>query len=138
RPEAEEPVWSRKAGAWFNAVIAWYGKVLNRVLEHQPLVLAVAVGTLVLTIFLYIIIPKGFFPVQDTGLIQVITEAPQTVSYDAMAGRQEALAAVIMRDRDVVSLSSFIGVDGTNTTMNTGRMLINLKPLDERSERAAT
>ena len=137
RPEAEEPAWSRKAGAWFNALIAWYGKLLNWVLEHQPLTLAVAVGTLVLTIVLYIYIPKGFFPVQDTGVIQVITEAPQTVSYAAMARRQEALAAAIMKDHDVDSLSSFIGVDGTNTTINTGRMLINLKPRAERKGTAA-
>ncbi|MGD1032197.1 MAG: MdtB/MuxB family multidrug efflux RND transporter permease subunit [Opitutaceae bacterium] len=137
RPASEEPVWSRKAGEWFNSLIAWYGKVLNRVLEHQPLVLAIAVGTLVLTVFLYIVIPKGFFPVQDTGLIQVITEAPQDVSYLAMASRQQALASAIMRDRDVESLASFVGVDGTNTTLNTGRMLINLKPLEERKQRAA-
>ncbi len=137
RPESEEAAWSRKAGAWFNAVIAWYGKVLNWVLDHQPLTLAVAVGTLVLTIVLYIVVPKGFFPLQDTGVVQVITEAPQTVSYAAMARRQEALAVALLRDRDVESLSSYIGVDGTNTTINTGRMLINLKPREERKGTAA-
>jgi multidrug efflux pump len=91
----------------------------------------------VLTILLYVFIPKGFFPVQDTGLIQAITEAPQSVSYADMAQRQQQLAAVILKDPDVVSLSSFIGVDGTNITLNSGRMLINLKPVDDRSANAS-
>jgi len=95
--------------------------------------LRVAIGTLVLTCLLYILIPKGFFPIQDTGVIQGISEAPQSVSFTAMAERQQALAKVILQDPDVESLSSFIGVDGINTTMNSGRMLINLKPHDERS-----
>ena len=99
--------------------------------------LLVAVGTLLLTAVLYIVIPKGFFPVQDTGLIQVITEAPQTVSYDAMAGLQQRVADIILQDPDVESLSSFIGIDGTNTTLNTGRMLLNLKPRDERAATAS-
>ena len=102
-------------------------------LDHQPLTLLVAVATLGLTVFLYVVIPKGFFPVQDTGLIQGISEAAPSVSFEAMAQRQQALAAAILKDPDVVSLSAFIGVDGTNTTLNSGRFLINLKPRDERS-----
>ena len=105
-------------------------------LDHQALTLLVAVGTLVLTALLYVVIPKGFFPVQDTGLIQVITEGPQSVSYEAMAERQQALAAEILKDPAVESLSSFVGVDGTNTTLNTGRMLVNLKPKADRSDTA--
>jgi multidrug efflux pump len=107
------------------------------VLDHQSLTLTVAAGTLVLTVFLYIVVPKGFFPVQDTGLIQGISEASQSVSYAAMAERQEALAAAILKDPDIDSLSSFIGVDGSNTTLNAGRFLINLKPRDERSATAS-
>ena len=106
-------------------------------LEHQPLTLAVAVGTLVLTVLLYVLVPKGFFPVQDTSLIQAITEAPQSVSYGDMARRQANLAAAILKDADVVSLSSFIGVDGSNVTLNSGRMLINLKPVAQRSASAS-
>ena len=87
-------------------------------------------ATLALTAFLYIVIPKGFFPIQDTGLIQGISEAPQSISYAAMAERQQELAEAILKDPDVESLTSFIGVDGTNTTLNTGRFLINLKPHD--------
>jgi multidrug efflux pump len=136
RPPEDEPAWSRKAAGWFDAMIAQYARLLEWVLRHQALTLAVAVGTLVLTAALYIIIPKGFFPLQDTGLIQVITEAPQTVSYEAMANVQERIADLILQDPDVESLSSFIGVDGSNTTLNTGRMLLNLKPRDERSSNA--
>jgi len=99
--------------------------------------LLVAVGTLGLTVFLYVVIPKGFFPVQDTGLIQGISTAPPSVSFDAMAQRQQALAAAILKDPDVVSLSSFIGVDGVNPTLNTGRFLINLKPRDKRRTSAS-
>ena len=135
RPE-DEPAWSRKAGAWFEAIIAQYGRLLRWVLGHQTLTLLVAVGTFVLTALLYIVIPKGFFPVQDTGLIQVITEAPQSTSYAAMAQRQEAMAEAILQDPDVDSLSSFIGIDGTNTTLNTGRMLVNLKPREQRTSTA--
>src|SRR5690606_12516250 len=94
--------------------------------------LLVAIGTLVLTAQLYIFIPKGFFPIQDTGVIQGISEAPQSISFQAMAERQQALAKVILQDPDVESLSSFIGVDGTNTTMNSGRIQINLKPFAKR------
>jgi multidrug efflux pump len=123
----------RKTQEWFDRIIARYGVWLDWVLDHQPLTLLVAVVTLCLTVFLYVVIPKGFFPVQDTGLIQGISEAPASISFAAMAERQEALAAAILKDPDVVSLSSFIGVDGTNATLNAGRFLINLKPRDERS-----
>jgi multidrug efflux pump len=128
---------ARKSQEWFDALIAEYGRLLNWVLDHQPLTLLVAVGTLALTVFLYVVIPKGFFPVQDTGLIQGISEAAPSVSFEAMAQSQKALAAAILKDPDVVSLSSFIGVDGTNTTLNSGRLLINLKPRDERSTSAS-
>jgi multidrug efflux pump len=137
RPESEEPAWSRKAGAWFNAMIAQYARLLRWVLDHQMLTLGVAIATLALTVFLYIVIPKGFFPDQDTGLIQVITEAPQSISYAAMASHQNDLAAAILKDPDVVSLASFVGVDGTNTTLNTGRMLVNLKSRDDRKATAS-
>src|SRR5881398_2034962 len=110
--------------------------MLNWVLDRQGATLVVAIATLALTVLLYVLIPKGFFPVQDTGAIQGITEAPQTISFAAMAERQQALARIILQDPSVESLSSFIGVDGTNTTLNSGRMLINLKPLSKRSSRA--
>ena len=126
----------RKSGEIFERVIARYGRMLEWVLDRQGATLVVAIATLMLTIVLYILIPKGFFPVQDTGAIQGITEAPQTISFAAMAERQQALARVILQDPAVESLSSFIGVDGTNTTLNSGRMLINLKPLAQRSARA--
>jgi len=137
-PESsEQSGFARWSNEKFQALIDNYGKALNWVLERQPLTLAVAVGTLVLTVLLYAFVPKGFFPVQDTSVIQAITEAPQTVSYGDMARRQANLAAAILKDPDVVSLSSFIGVDGTNVTLNSGRMLINLKPVDERSASAS-
>jgi multidrug efflux pump len=132
RRASEMSAVARRSQQWFDALIAGYGRLLTLVLDHQPLTLLVAVATLVLTVFLYIVIPKGFFPVQDTGLIQGVSEASPSVSFDAMAQRQQALAAEILKDADVVSLSSFIGVDGTNPTLNTGRFLINLKPRDER------
>jgi multidrug efflux pump len=135
---ADEPKWSRAVGAWFDRVIAAYGRRLTWVLNHQKLTLTVAVGTVVLTAFLYIVVPKGFFPVQDTGLIQMITEGPQSVSYVGMARLQQALAEAVLKDPDVESLSSFVGVDGINTTLNTGRMLINLKPKEERKNSAST
>jgi len=106
---------------------------LTWVLEHQRLTLWAATGTLVLTALLYLLIPKGFFPDQDTGLIQGVSEAGESVSYAAMADRQQALAVAILTDPDVESLSSFIGVDGNNVTINSGRFLINLKPRGERS-----
>ena len=121
----------------FEEVIAFYGRTLQWVLQHQYSTLLVAAATLVLTIFLYIIVPKGFFPVQDTGVIQGISEGPQDVSFPAMAQRQQDLGDVILKDPAVESLSSFIGVDGTNTTLNSGRMLINLKPLEQRKINAA-
>src|SRR5436305_6013758 len=127
RPVERMSPFARQTQEWFDRVIAEYGRLLTWVLDHQPLTLLVAIATLVLTVFLYIVIPKGFFPVQDTGLIQGISEAPSSVSFAAMAERQQALADAILKDPDVVSLSSFIGVDGTNTTLNSGRFLINLR-----------
>ena len=131
-PEAEQSWFYRQSGAFFDNIIARYGKALNWVLEHQNATLVVAVGTLALTVVLYIFIPKGFFPIQDTGVIQGISEASQSSSFGAMAERQQALAKVVLEDPAVESLSSFIGVDGTNTTLNSGRILINLKPHDTR------
>jgi multidrug efflux pump len=121
------------SGRWFSALVAWYGRQLTWVLEHQRLTLWAASATVVLTALLYLLIPKGFFPDQDTGLIQGVSEAGESVSYAAMAQRQQALAAAILTDPDVESLSSFIGVDGNNVTINSGRFLINLKPRGERS-----
>jgi multidrug efflux pump len=121
----------------FQAVIDYYGRTLTVVLRHQPLTLFVAVGTLGLTVMLYVWIPKGFFPVQDTGVILGISEAPQAASFPAVAKGQQALAAKILQDPAVASLTSFIGVDGTNTTLNSGRIQINLKPLDERKASAS-
>ena len=121
----------------FQRVIDFYGRTLQWVLQRQTATLLVALGTLILTIILYILIPKGFFPVQDTGVIQGISEAPQSISFDAMSQRQQALARVILKDPAVQSLSSFIGVDGTNTTLNSGRIQINLKPLEERKINAS-
>ena len=132
-PERDRTAFDLKAEQVFNAVIARYGRALNWVLDRQPMTLLVAVLTLALTVLLYIFIPKGFFPVQDTGMIQGISEASQSVSYEAMADRQNQLAEAILKDPDVESLSSFIGVDGTNQTLNTGRFLITLKPHDSRN-----
>ena len=137
RHPSEMSLVGQKNRQWFDALIAQYGRLLTWVLDHQPLTLLVAIGTLALTVFLYIVIPKGFFPVQDTGLIQGISEAEPSVSFEAMAQRQKDLAAAILKDPDVVSLSSFIGVDGTNTTLNAGRFLINLKPRDQRRASAS-
>jgi multidrug efflux pump len=116
----------------FEGMIAFYGRTLNFVLGYQTITLFVAVGTLILTVVLYVTIPKGFFPIQDTGVIQGISQAPETISFDAMAKKQQELAKVVLQDPAVESLSSFIGADGTNTTLNSGRMSINLKPLDQR------
>ncbi len=127
----------RKSEAAFNWVIAKYASTLQWVLRHQRLTLSVTVGTLVATIFLYIIVPKGFFPVQDTGVILGVSQAPQTVSFVAMSERQQDLAKVILQDPAVESLSSFIGIDGINTTLNSGRIQINLKPLEERKINAS-
>jgi multidrug efflux pump len=116
----------------FNRTIERYGGSLQWVLRHQAATLAVAIATLVLTILLYIFVPKGFFPVQDTGVIQAISQGPQTVSFPAMVELQQAAAKIILQDPAVDSLSSFVGIDGTNVTLNSGRFLINLKPLAER------
>ncbi len=133
----EESGIARWSNAKFQALIDHYGSALRWVLDRQPMTLLVAIATLILTILLYVFIPKGFFPVQDTGVIQAITEAPQSVSFAEMSRRQAAMAAVILQDPDVVSLSSFIGVDGSNITLNSGRMLINLKPVSDRKENAS-
>jgi multidrug efflux pump len=132
-PDQERSAFDLKAEQVFNNVIAAYGRALNWVLDRQPTTLLVAVATLALTVLLYVLIPKGFFPVQDTGLIQAITEASQSVSYDEMADLQGKLAEAVLKDPDVVNVSSFVGVDGTNQTLNTGRFLITLKPHDERN-----
>ncbi len=113
-------------------MIGFYGRTLNFVLRHQFVTLLIAIATLAGTIWLYIIVPKGFFPVQDTGVILGISEAPQTISFAAMSERQQTLAKVILRDPAVESLSSFIGIDGTNTTLNSGRIQINLIPIEQR------
>ncbi len=131
-PEEEQGRFFRASGLFFDRVIARYGRMLDWVLERQRATLWVAAGTLALTVLLYVVIPKGFFPVQDTGLIQGISEAPQTISFPAMAERQQALARAVLEDPAVESLSSFIGVDGVNITLNSGRLLINLKPLESR------
>ena len=137
-PEGEGSRFFTATQRLFDRIIEAYGRTLTVVLRHQGLTLAVAVGTLVLTVVLYVFIPKGFFPVQDTGIIQGISEAPQSISFTAMAERQRALVEVILKDRAVDSVSSFIGIDGTNTSLNSGRILINLKPLDERKDTVET
>ena len=126
-----------ESGRWFAAVVEWYGRRLTWVLDHQRLTLYVATATVALTVILYVLIPKGFFPEQDTGLIQGVSEATESVSYAAMAGRQQMLAAAILKDPDVLSLSSYIGIDGNNVTLNSGRFLVNLKPRGERSTNLA-
>jgi multidrug efflux pump len=131
--EVRENAFQRLTREALDRLIDGYAVMLRWVLDRQAATLLVAVATLALTVWLYIIIPKGFFPVQDTGLIQGISEAPQSISFAAMSERQQALAAVVLKDPDVESLSSFIGVDGTNITLNSGRFLINLKPHDARS-----
>ncbi len=135
--EQEQGRFYRTSGAWIDWMIAWYGRGLQWVLKHQPLTLLVAVATLGLTVLLYLVVPKGFFPAQDTGVIQGISEAPQSVSFAAMSERQQQLSAVILEDPAVQSLSSYIGVDGDNATLNSGRLLINLKPHGERDLTAA-
>ncbi len=136
-PEAQQGRMYRASERVFESMIAFYGRTLRYVLRFQLVALLVAVATLALTIFLYIIIPKGFFPVQDTGVIQGISQAPPTVSFARMADLQKQLAAVILADPAVESLSSFIGPDGTNTTLNSGRFSINLKPLAQRDLNAS-
>jgi multidrug efflux pump len=127
-PPEKQGKFFRKTGEMFDRVIARYGKGLDWVLDHQPLTMIVFVCTLALTVILYIAIPKGFFPLQDTGLIQAISEGPQTASFTAMSNRSRSLAQAILEDPAVESVSSFIGVDGTNITLNAGRLLIALKP----------
>ncbi len=136
-PEAQQGRFYHAAGQFFERMIASDGRMLTWVLDRQGITLAVAVGTLALTALLYLAVPKGFFPVQDTGVIQGITEAQQTVSFAAMAERQRDLAAEVLKEPAVNSVSSFIGIDGTNATINSGRMLINLKPKAERDGDAA-
>ncbi len=132
------PVHTHAKPGFLDAVIARYGKMLDWVLEHQRLTLAITVGTMAVTAGLYLVVKKGFFPLQDNSALQAVTEAPQSISFSAMAERQQALAAKILEDDAVASLSSFIGVDGTNATLNSGRMLINLKPHGERRDSAFT
>ena len=132
KPESEQGRLYHWSESVFNGIIKGYGSTLTMVLRHQTITLLIAIGTLGLTLWLYIILPKGFFPVQDTGVILGISEAPQTISFDAMSNRQQALVKVIRQDPAVLNLSSFIGIDGTNTTLNSGRIQINLKPVEER------
>jgi multidrug efflux pump len=129
-----ETTFARRNRETFDWVVGRYDRALNWVLDRQGITLLVAIATLALTTYLYIVIPKGFFPVQDNGLLQGITQAPQSISTAAMAERQQALAEIILKDPDVQSLSSFIGVDGTNQTLNSGRLLINLKPKGDRDD----
>ena len=126
---------SRASEAMFDKIIARYGVLLRRVLNHPWLTLSVALSTLAITVLLWMVIPKGFFPVQDNGIIQGTVQASQSVSYTNMAQRQQEVASVIMKDPAVQSLTSFVGVDGTNSALNSGRLQINLKPLDERDDR---
>jgi multidrug efflux pump len=126
----------RASVRFFDRTIAFYGRTLKVVLEHQTLMLLIALATLVLTVAIYIVIPKGFFPVQDTGVIQGISQAPESISFDAMVEKQQELTKIILQDPAVESLSSFIGADGINTTLNSGRISINLKDLSERDLRA--
>jgi multidrug efflux pump len=136
-PKEQQSRFHQASERVFEQMIVFYGRTLKFVLRYQTITLLVAVGALVLTVFLYIVIPKGFFPVQDTGVIQGISQAPQTISFSAMAKKQQELAKVILQDPAVESLSSFIGADGTNTTLNSGRLSINLKPLSDRNLSAA-
>jgi len=133
KSQSEQGWFYRKSEDFFNYVIAKYAVGVRWVIRHQFITLMVTLGTFVLTVWMYIIVPKGFFPVQDTGVLLGITDAPQTISFNAMAERQQALAKVILQDPDVLSVSSFIGIDGTNDTLNSGRIQINLKDRDHRS-----
>ncbi|UXZ25233.1 MdtB/MuxB family multidrug efflux RND transporter permease subunit [Pseudomonas sp. YeP6b] len=135
--EEDQSRFYKASGAWIDWLIARYASMLQWVLNHQPLTLLVAIATLGLTVVLYLVVPKGFFPVQDTGVIQGISEAPQSISFAAMSQRQQELAKVILADPAVDSLSSYIGVDGDNATLNSGRLLINLKAHGQRDLSAA-
>ncbi|MCU1293114.1 MAG: acriflavin resistance protein, partial [Bryobacterales bacterium] len=137
RPEAQQGRFYRVSEQFFERMIAFYGRTLEWVLNWQTATLLVAVATLVLTVVLFILIPKGFFPVQDTGVIQGVSEAAQSISFSEMAERQQALSKVILQDPAVESLSSFIGIDGTNLTLNNGRIQINLKPIEGRDATAS-
>ncbi|MCU1244179.1 MAG: acriflavin resistance protein, partial [Acidobacteria bacterium] len=136
--EGEHGRFYQASERWFQKIIDAYGRTLRFVLGHQTITLLVTLGTLVLTIFLYIIVPKGFFPLQDTGMILGVSEAPESTSFPRMAGLQQRLAEIVLKDPDVASVSSFIGIDGTNTTANVGRIQISLKPRETRNADAAT
>jgi len=136
-PEEKHGAFFRVTGAFIDRCIARYADALRWVLRHQTMTLIVAAGTLALTVLLYVLVPKGFFPVQDTGLIQAVTEAPQSISFPAMAERQRALVGAILQDPAVDTVSSIVGVDGVNATLNSGRLMINLKPLTERDASAS-
>jgi multidrug efflux pump len=136
-PESQQSWFYRTSEKAFDRMIAFYGRTLKVVLRFQTITLLVALGTLALTIYLYIVIPKGFFPEQDTGVIQGISQAAPSISTEAMAQKQQELAGIILKDPAVESLSSFIGADGTNMTLNSGRISINLKPIEERKISAA-
>ena len=135
-PEERQSRFYRKSGQFFDKLIAGYDRLLTVVLNHQRLTLLVALATLGLTALLYLVVPKGFFPEQDTGQIQAVTLASQDVSFAEMSRRQQQLAQIVLKNPAVESLSSTIGVDGNNTSLNSGRMQINLKPFDQRDERA--
>jgi multidrug efflux pump len=137
KKDAREGRFYKASERVFEGTIAFYGRTLTWVLKHRTLTLGVAAGTLALTVFLYVVIPKGFFPVQDTGQIQGVSEADQSVSFSEMSRLQQRLAAVILEDPAVESLSSFIGVDSANTTLNAGRVQINLKPIEQRNANAS-
>ncbi len=137
KPKSAQNAFYRKSEEWFEAVIASYGRGVRWVLTHQTLTLLVTLATFILTLVLYIVVPKGFFPVQDTGVLLAITEADQSVSFNAMSQRQQRLARVILDDRDVESVSSFIGIDAQNSTLNSGRIQINLKDKEKRSTDAS-
>ncbi|HYM59266.1 MAG TPA: multidrug efflux RND transporter permease subunit [Thermoanaerobaculia bacterium] len=137
KPAEEQTAFYRTSERVFKGIIDFYGRSLTWVLKHQTATLVIAVATLAATLLLYVAIPKGFFPVQDTGVILGISEGSQAISFPAMAERQQELAKVILKDKAVDSLSSFIGIDGVNTTMNSGRIQINLKPLDDRKASAS-
>ena len=135
-PESEESELARRLRTGFDGLIEYYGRTLRVVLDHQREVLWGSLAVLALTVVVWVLIPKGFFPIQDTGVLLGISEAPQSVSFTAMTDRQRELSRVILQDPAVDSLSSFVGVDGTNSTLNSGRFLINLKPIHQRDARA--
>jgi multidrug efflux pump len=137
RPESQQGRFYQASERVFKSMIAFYGRTLKFVLRFQTVTLLVAVATLILTIVLYIVIPKGFFPTQDTGVIQAISQAPETISFAAMKQKQQQMGQIVLQDPAVESLSSFIGTDGTNTTLNSGRMSINLKPIEDRKTSAS-